>query len=102
MCGVLMAASLLTVATGKTLTVQLVGKGGFEGGRKGREREEGRRRCPPSSSPSPPPFLPGVGFCSLQAGIGEASMLGLTAQYHGPSTITAWSSGTGFAGILGR
>lgn len=29
-------------------------------------------------------------------------MLGLTAQYHGPSTITAWSSGTGFAGILGR
>ena len=28
-------------------------------------------------------------------------MLGLTAQFHGPSTITAWSSGTGFAGILG-
>ena len=25
-------------------------------------------------------------------------MLGLTSQYHGPSTITAWSSGTGFAG----
>ncbi|GAB5037452.1 protein btn1 [Nannochloropsis oceanica] len=66
-CGVLMAASLITVATGETLAVQLIG----------------------------------VGFCSLHAGIGEASMLGLTAQYHGPSTITAWSSGTGFAGILG-
>lgn len=25
-------------------------------------------------------------------------MLGLTSRYHGPSTITAWSSGTGFAG----
>ncbi|EWM22857.1 cln3like protein [Nannochloropsis gaditana] len=67
LCGFLMAASLLTVALGRTLAVQLTG----------------------------------VGFCSLQAGIGEASMLGLTAQYHGPSTITAWSSGTGFAGILG-
>lgn len=35
-----------------------------------------------------------------KTGIGEASMLGLTSLYHGPSTITAWSSGTGFAGAF--
>lgn len=44
--------------------------------------------------------LLGVGFCSLQSGIGEASSLALTSLYHGPSTITAWSSGTGFAGVM--
>merc|ERR1719464_2062685 len=47
--------------------------------------------------------LVGVAFSSLQCGIGEASMLGLTARYspHTGVMLTAWSSGTGFAGVFG-
>jgi len=49
-CGVLMAASLITVATGETLAVQLIGKGGREGGSEdggaGRGREGSKRRGP--------------------------------------------------------
>jgi hypothetical protein len=45
--------------------------------------------------------LVGVGLCAIQSGLGESSILGLTSAYHGPSTITAWSSGTGFAGVMG-
>lgn len=41
-----------------------------------------------------------IHYTTNTTGIGEASMLGLTSQYHGPSTITAWSSGTGFAGVV--
>ena len=45
--------------------------------------------------------LLGVACCSMQSGLGEASVLGLTSKYHTASTLTAWSSGTGFAGLLG-
>lgn len=47
--------------------------------------------------------LLGVGFSAVQSGLGEASMLGLTAKYnpHTSAMLTAWSSGTGFAGIFG-
>jgi len=47
--------------------------------------------------------LIGVAFSAAQGGIGEASLLGLTAKYN-PRTkemLTAWSSGTGFAGVFG-
>lgn len=49
-----------------------------------------------------PVQLLGVCFCSFQSGVGEASTLALTSMYHGPSTITAWSSGTGLAGVIGE
>jgi battenin len=44
----------------------------------------------------------GVVLGSAQSGIGEASFLALSAYYN-PSrkALTAWSSGTGFAGIIG-
>ena len=41
------------------------------------------------------PILP------LQGGLGEASCLALTSYYSGRQVITAWSSGTGFAGVFG-
>lgn len=37
----------------------------------------------------------------VQGGLGEASCLALTSHYSGRPVITAWSSGTGFAGVFG-
>lgn len=45
--------------------------------------------------------LMGVAFSSLQGGLGEASCLALASLYDTPRALTAWSSGTGFAGIFG-
>eukprot|EP00903_Cladosiphon_okamuranus_P005515 g5494.t2 len=45
--------------------------------------------------------LAGVCFSSLQGGLGEASFLALASFYDTPRALTAWSSGTGFAGIFG-
>lgn len=45
--------------------------------------------------------LMGVCFSSLQGGLGEASFLALASFYDTPRALTAWSSGTGFAGIFG-
>lgn len=50
---------------------------------------------------STPVQLLGVCFSSLQGGLGEASFLALTSLYDTPRALTAWSSGTGFAGIFG-
>lgn len=48
-----------------------------------------------------PPQLLGVILASLQGSLGEASLIALTSRYHSQSTITAWASGTGFAGVFG-
>lgn len=47
--------------------------------------------------------LVGVGVGSLASAIGEASLLAFAAARHGKEKkfLTAWSSGTGFAGIFG-
>lgn len=45
--------------------------------------------------------LLGVVMGSIQSGFGEASFLALTAFYDSRIALTAWSSGTGFAGIFG-
>lgn len=45
--------------------------------------------------------LSGVLLASLQGALGEASCLALTSHYNSRATITAWSSGTGFAGVFG-
>ena len=45
--------------------------------------------------------LVGVCFAALQGGLGEASFLALSSFYDTPRALTAWSSGTGFAGIFG-
>ncbi|CAM9290475.1 unnamed protein product [Ectocarpus sp. 12 AP-2014] len=45
--------------------------------------------------------LLGVCFSSLQGGLGESSFLALASFYDTPRALTAWSSGTGFAGIFG-
>eukprot|EP00301_Raphidiophrys_heterophryoidea_P005223 c12219_g2_i1.p1 GENE.c12219_g2_i1~~c12219_g2_i1.p1 ORF type:complete len:453 (+),score=52.36 c12219_g2_i1:73-1431(+) len=46
--------------------------------------------------------LIGVGFASLQCGMGEATMLGLGTQYtDSRALLTMWSSGTGMAGVFG-
>ena len=46
--------------------------------------------------------LLGVCFASAQAAVGGCSMLALSSRYpQQGSVITAWSSGTGFAGIFG-
>lgn len=42
----------------------------------------------------------GVMMASLSSGGGELSFLGLT-HYYGPSSLAAWSSGTGGAGLAG-
>lgn len=42
----------------------------------------------------------GVVMASLSSGGGELSFLGLT-HYYGPSSLAAWSSGTGGAGLAG-
>jgi battenin len=46
-------------------------------------------------------MLLGVTIGSAASGFGESSFLALTAFYDSRVTLTAWSSGTGFAGILG-
>ena len=47
-------------------------------------------------------ILTGVSLASAQSGLGEASFLALCSYFDPPSTsLTAWSSGTGFAGIFG-
>mmetsp|Transcript_45908 Transcript_45908/g.102976 ORF Transcript_45908/g.102976 Transcript_45908/m.102976 type:complete len:442 (-) Transcript_45908:25-1350(-) len=45
--------------------------------------------------------LLGVGAASLAAGMGEASILAMASFYETKPCLTAWSSGTGFAGIAG-
>ncbi|CAE7938595.1 BTN1 [Symbiodinium sp. KB8] len=45
--------------------------------------------------------LIGVGMASMAAGIGEASLLAMASFYEAKPCLTAWSSGTGFAGIAG-
>ncbi|CAE7510418.1 BTN1 [Symbiodinium natans] len=45
--------------------------------------------------------LLGVAMASLAAGIGEASLLAMSSFYEAKPCLTAWSSGTGFAGIAG-
>eukprot|EP00457_Paulinella_chromatophora_P005940 gb/GEZN01005958.1/.p1 GENE.gb/GEZN01005958.1/~~gb/GEZN01005958.1/.p1 ORF type:complete len:529 (-),score=69.39 gb/GEZN01005958.1/:35-1621(-) len=45
--------------------------------------------------------LVGVACASLQSSLGEASILALSSRYPGAGPLTAWSSGTGFAGIFG-
>lgn len=47
------------------------------------------------------PQLAGVVLASLQGALGEASFLALSSYYSSQATITAWSSGTGFAGVFG-
>ncbi|KAI6245729.1 hypothetical protein HI914_06283 [Erysiphe necator] len=44
--------------------------------------------------------LSGVVFASISSGLGEMSLLGLT-HFYGPSSLAAWGSGTGAAGIVG-
>jgi battenin len=46
-------------------------------------------------------MLFGVTIGSSASGFGESSFLALTAFYDSRVVLTAWSSGTGFAGILG-
>lgn len=45
-------------------------------------------------------ILCGVALAALSSGIGEITFLALTSHFE-KGVITAWSSGTGFAGILG-
>lgn len=45
--------------------------------------------------------LVGVVCAALQSSIGEASCLALTSHFHSQTSITMWSSGTGFAGVFG-
>ena len=45
--------------------------------------------------------LLGVIIGSIQSGFGEASFLALTAFFDSRKALTAWSSGTGLAGIFG-
>lgn len=42
----------------------------------------------------------GIVFASLSSGLGETAFLALTTYYHG-SSVVAWSSGTGAAGLVG-
>ena len=78
-CVVLMALSFIIVATSSNLSLQLLG----------------------------------VALASSQSSMGEASMLALASRYRtrpstsepqqapGAAALTAWSSGTGFAGVFG-
>jgi battenin len=53
---------------------------------------------------SPVLQLFGVALGSAQSGLGEASLLAMASLYEGSQSrvaLTAWSSGTGFAGIFG-
>lgn len=44
--------------------------------------------------------LLGVAFAAFQGGLGEASCLALCSLYDSRRTLTLWSSGTGFAGMI--
>jgi len=44
--------------------------------------------------------MSGVVLASLSSGLGELSFLGLTS-YYGPTSLAAWGSGTGGAGLIG-
>lgn len=59
-------------------------------------------RAPNTPPPPPDAQLAGVAVVALQGGLGEATVLALCARY--PPTaaaLTAWSSGTGAAGVFG-
>jgi hypothetical protein len=43
--------------------------------------------------------LLGVALVAVQGGLGEASALGLCSLHPNQLSLTAWSSGTGFAGV---
>lgn len=45
-------------------------------------------------------LLAAIAFISVAGALGEATFLALTALY-GDETLAAWSSGTGFAGVVG-
>mmetsp|Transcript_36823 Transcript_36823/g.59589 ORF Transcript_36823/g.59589 Transcript_36823/m.59589 type:complete len:444 (-) Transcript_36823:4289-5620(-) len=45
--------------------------------------------------------LIGVGIGSFGSALGEATFLAYTANFKGRLALTAWSSGTGFAGVFG-
>jgi battenin len=45
--------------------------------------------------------LLGVAVGAFASGLGEATFLGLASQYNAKQCITAWASGTGFAGVFG-
>ena len=46
--------------------------------------------------------LLGVALCSLQGGLGESTILALSSRYtNARASLTAWASGTGFAGVFG-
>jgi battenin len=55
----------------------------------------------------PPPHanthsqLAGVALVAVQGGLGEASALALCALHPSQLALTAWSSGTGLAGVVG-
>ena len=44
--------------------------------------------------------LAGVVMASFSSGLGEPTFLAFTSYYN-PNTVSAWSSGTGFAGVFG-
>mmetsp|Transcript_17251 Transcript_17251/g.33874 ORF Transcript_17251/g.33874 Transcript_17251/m.33874 type:complete len:501 (+) Transcript_17251:58-1560(+) len=43
----------------------------------------------------------GVAVGAFAGSLGEASFLAYSSYFDGPTSITAWSSGTGFAGVFG-
>ena len=45
--------------------------------------------------------LVGVAFSAAQCSLGEASLLALASKYDAAAALSAWSSGTGFAGVFG-
>ena len=42
-----------------------------------------------------------VALMSVQSGLGETTLLSLSSRYESNKTLTAWSSGTGIAGVFG-
>lgn len=43
-----------------------------------------------------------MALCSLQGGLGESTILALSSRYtNARASLTAWASGTGFAGVFG-
>jgi len=58
--------------------------------------------CTVAFAPNKGVALIGVGFASMQSGLGEPSFLALSSWYpRKEAYLTAWSSGTGFAGVFG-
>lgn len=55
-------------------------------------------RCLPHDAVPPLQQLLGVALVAVQGGLGEASALGLCSLHPSQLSLTAWSSGTGFAG----